>query len=358
MKITALYLLTTLAIFSNFNAHADKIKIGVVSALTGDDSPTGLDVKDAIVFADKLYGNNKYELIFEDDHCNGKNAVSIARKFINIDNIKYVIGFSCSAATLPAAPLYEKAKVTTLVASASSPKISDAGDYMFRTTPNDGDAGIILSDYVSERFKVVGVISEESDYAQHIGGVFEGNFKKHGGITYTQTYLPNTFDFRSQLLSLREKNVPALFINAQAEKTFAAILTQLNNLSWKPVLFGAYWPGSPALLNIAQKDLEGVIFVDTPSLKDVLNQEGVNIIERFYQEGGKIRSTEAMFATSVEAYRAMTKAIESGEEARQFLYSNIFHGIFGDYSFDARGEIRGLKLHMRLIKNGVSIPAP
>lgn len=347
-KIIFLFLLA----FITTTANAEKIKIGIVSALTGDDSPTGLDVKDAIIFADSIYGNDKYELIIEDDRCSGRNAVSIANKFTQIDKINYVIGFSCSAATLPAAPIYEKAHVISMVASASSPKISDAGDYMFRTTPNDADAGKVLGDYVGKNYKLIGVLSEESDYAQHLGGVFEETIKTNGGKVITENFLPNSFDLRSQLLKLKEKKVPALFINAQAEKTFAIILNQLKNISWKPALFGAYWPGSPALLSIAQNDLEGIIFVDTPSLKDILNDEGEKLMQTFYSQGGKIRSTEAMFATSIEAYRAIIETIESKEEPRNYLYSHKFHGIFGDYTFDRKGEIQGIGFVIKTISNG------
>ena len=331
---------------------ATKIKIGFVAALSGEDSAIGNDLRDAILFANSYYANNAYDFVIEDDRCNGKNAVSIAQKFINIDKLRFVLGFSCSSATLPVAPLYEKAKVLSIVSAASSPKISDAGDFMFRTTPNDSEAGIVLGNYVGSHFKKVGILSEESDYSSHLSDVFAAAIKKNGAEVVQENFLPNMFDFHALLIRLKEKGIDAIFINTQAEKTFAVALRQLKSLGATPAIFGAYWPGSPVLLQIARSELEGVIFVDAPSLDAVLNDEGHTFMKAYFAQGGTIRGTEAMFITAVESFRALDATIKSGVEPRDFLYHHQFHGIFGDYSFDEKGDIRGLSLGLKIIKDG------
>ena len=93
---------------SSQNVYADKIKIGLVSALTGESAPTGLDVKDAILFANKLYGGDRYEFVIEDDRCLGRDGASAAHKLVSIDKVKYALGFACSVSFLSAASIYEK----------------------------------------------------------------------------------------------------------------------------------------------------------------------------------------------------------------------------------------------------------
>lgn len=334
----------------------DRIKIGVVSVLTGENAPTGLDVKDAIVFADKRYGRGRYELVVEDDHCNGKDGVSIAQKFTTIDKVKAVVGFTCSASMLPAAPIYEKAGIIAVVAAASSPKIADAGEYIFRTVPEDRLLGGVLGKYAAKKYSKVAILSEQTDYGQDLKSVFIDTVHGEGREVFNEDFLSNTPDFRTLLLRLRARSPDAFFINAQAEQTFAIILRQLREIGWHPALLAAYWPSSPTLLEMAKSDLEGIEFVDTPDLSQILNTEGREALAAYRADGGQIRSVEAMWATSVEAYRAVDAALQSGKDPRQYLRSETFHGVFGEYRFNAKGEVEGMSPVMKKIVRGVAVP--
>ena len=142
------------------------LKIGISTALTGMAANYGLDLKDTIQFANNSFGEGRYQLIFEDDKCDSKTAVSIAKKFIHIDKVDFVMGYACSGAALAAAPLYEKAKIPVLITCSSSAKISNAGDYIFRTTPSDRGAATKLFRHIENKYKTFGTLAEETDYAQ------------------------------------------------------------------------------------------------------------------------------------------------------------------------------------------------
>lgn len=330
----------------------DQISLGLATVLTGENAPTGLDVRDAIEFANKKFANGLYKLIIEDDRCLGKDGVNIASKFIDIDKIQAALGFACSSAFLPAAPLYEKAHVIAMVSCASSPKIAQAGDYIFRTALEDGTLGKKLAEYVGAHHSKVAVLSEASDFSQDLLEVFQNTLENKKISVANEDFISQSADFRPQLLRLRSKAAEALFINAQAEKTFAIILRQLKEMKWTPHTYGAYWPGSPALLEIARNELEGIVYADTPSLDEMLNKEGRKLLEEYRKGGGEIRSTEAMWASSIEAFRALHEAISSGDDVKHYLYHHQFHGIFGDYRFDGRGEITGVYPVLKTIRHG------
>ena len=258
----------------------DKIKIGVSTPLTGDSATFGTDIKDFVTFANEVLGEGKYELIFEDDKCTSKDGVSVANKLIHIDRVHYVLGFGCSGTTLAAAPLYEKAKILSIVTFASSPKIRDAGDFMFRTFPSDSVAGITLGQYVAKHNKSVAVISAQSDYSQDLKDVFAKSLPNTIQRSY-EDFLPGTVDFRSTLLKIKSKSPEALFVNSQTEGEFTTIITQLQDLKWTPKLYGAYWPSSPAVLKNVAPQIEGITFVDTPSLDDLLNEEGKKLLGQY-----------------------------------------------------------------------------
>ena len=75
----------------SFAIDLKKIKIGVILPLSGNVSAYGEDVRDALLFANENLAGGKFEFIFEDDHCNGKEAVTAAAKLISQDKIKYGI---------------------------------------------------------------------------------------------------------------------------------------------------------------------------------------------------------------------------------------------------------------------------
>ena len=336
----------------NKASSSAKIKIGVCAPLTGEAATYGLDIKDYLVFANSKYGNNRFELIFEDDRCSGKEAVTIAHKLINVDKVDYALGFACSGTILAAAPIYEAAKLPTVVSGASSPKVADAGDYIFRTAPSDKLAATVLAKYVAKQDEDIAIFSEETEYAQDLDQAFVEAMSSYGKSVIRESFLPNTTDFRSVLLRLKASNPKGLFINSQAERTFAVILKQLGQLKWSPRIYGAYWPGTKVLRDLAGEELEGVVFVDTPSLDTLLNGSGRSLLSEYRASGGKTRSIEALFASTIEAFRSIEAASKSDLETIDFLNQAKFDGVFGNYSFDEKGEVVGLGFKLKQIANG------
>lgn len=338
------------------HAQEERIKIGVSSALTGGASNYGLDVKDALLFAAKKFGEGRYEFIFEDDKCDGKTAVAIANKFVNIDKVDFVVGFACSGAALSALPVYERAQLPVIITCASSPKIADAGEYIFRTTPSDIHAAQRLFAHISPKHSSIAVLSEETDYAQDLKDAFVKASRKSEVKIFESNYLPDTRDFKPMLLKIRTRDPEGVFINTQTEAAFATILKQMDEMRWSPSIYGAYWPASPAFLELAKSSAEDIEFVDLPSLDFMLNEGGKEILAEFLRGHGKIRSVESVFATTFEALRVIDQALVGDIGFREYLYTRNFDGIFGKFSFDKKGEIEGLSFMMKKISGGKAIP--
>lgn len=333
-----------------------KIKIGVSTALSGGGATYGMDLRDALLFAVEKLGGDRYELIFEDDKCDGKTAVSVANKFVHVDKVDYVFGYACSSAALAALPILERAKIPVMITCASSPKIADAGDFVFRTFPSDLFAAKRLHDHLLKKHKLVAMISEETDYSQDLKEAFLHASNKSDLEVIEENYLPNTPDFKPILLKLKSKKPEGIFVNAQTEASSATIVDQMKELKWNVPVYNAYWGGSPAFLELAKQNAEGIEFADTPSLDQLLNEDGKKVFEEFQAKYPKPRSIEAIFATTFEGFRALDSAIQSGEDLRAFLYKQDFEGIVGKYSFDSKGEIEGLSFMMKKIVNGQPVP--
>ncbi len=358
-SLLATILLSAASVSAEAAPSEKKIRIGVPSALTGEAATYGLDVRDAITFANEKFGGDRYELIFEDDKCNGKDAVTVAKKFIEIDKVDFVVGNSCSGALLAAAPLYEKAKIPVIASCASSAKISEAGDYIFRTTPSDKLAAARLHQHIAKKHKRFGILSEETEYAQDMRSAFEEANQNENSIDLVvANYLAKSTDFKTILLSLRGKKIEGLFVNSQSEGSFAIIVKQLAEIRWDVPLYGAYWPGSQAFIDQAGERANGIEFVDTPSLDFLLNDEGKELSKEFHSKYEGIRSIESVFASSIEAFRVVDLAVRSEKDVLQFLNETQFTGIFGEYSFDSNGDIEGMPFMMKRVEDGKSVVLP
>ena len=135
-------------LFFSHNASADKLKVGVPTALTGEAAPFGMDIKNALTLMDERFGGGKYELIFEDERCENRAAVSVAQKLINIDKVKYALGFPCNSTMLSTASIYDRAGVLVITSSATSGDVLDVGKSIFRLFPSDVAGATLLFDYI------------------------------------------------------------------------------------------------------------------------------------------------------------------------------------------------------------------
>lgn len=112
-----------------------------------------------------------------------------------------------------------------------------------------------------------------------------------------------------------------------------------------------YLPGSEGFLTRAGQLAEGLVFVDFPGAEDVLNEEGRKLYAEFTGRFGSLKSWSFAFPSTFEAFRAIHQAIQSGEPVKEYLHKAQFQGIFGPFSFDQNGDVRGISPVLRVIRN-------
>ena len=339
----------------SFAIDLKKIKIGVILPLSGNVSAYGEDVRDALLFANENLAGGKFEFIFEDDHCNGKEAVTAAAKLISQDQIKYGV-VVCTESMISAAPVFESHKVLVLTPIASGAAVSQAGDYIFRTWPGDAGAGRLLFEYVSSRHKKIGILSEDAGYSQDFINTFLKAAQGSDLEIVSVNFPVNETDFRTALLKLRAAKVEGLLFNSGGSPPLSVFLKQLRELRWSVPISSAYQPGNKVFLDTAGKSAEGIVFVDAPPLQEILNTDGANLFRDFQARYGAPRSIPLVFASTFEVLRLLNLISEQHGDPRAYLYHETFNGVFGKYTFDSNGDIVGLKHVMRVIKDSISKP--
>ena len=174
--------------------------------------------------------------------------------------MKIILGATCSGAMLGAAPLAEEDGVIMLSASATSPDIATAGDYIFRTAINDLQLGIDIGNTLwSDGVRSIATITESTDYAEGARRTAVARFEELGGtVVGSESYSSDVLDFRSQLTKLFEQDPDALLLAAQGEASGGTIIKQARELGYDGPIYSEIVPTGPEALSIAGEAATGL----------------------------------------------------------------------------------------------------
>jgi branched-chain amino acid transport system substrate-binding protein len=142
-------------------AHAE-ILIGIAGPLSGPNAAFGNELRvgatTAIAAINSTGGINgeNLTLVEEDDNCDSKRAIDVAKIFVSKD-VRLIIGHFCSSASLTAAPTYAKAGILMINPSATAPDLTSKNLWnVFRLTGRDD----MQADIAAARMKASGEASE------------------------------------------------------------------------------------------------------------------------------------------------------------------------------------------------------
>ena len=233
--------------------------IGVMDSLTGPGESYGTVIVQAKQLAvDEInaaggINGRKLEIIVEDSKCSAQDAITAYNKLTDVDGVKIILGTSCSGAMLGAAPLAEEEGVVLFSASATSPDIAAAGDYIFRTAINDNQLGIDTGNVLwADGVRKLATITESTDYAEGVRRTTAAQFEKRGGeVVGEERYASDVTDLRSQLTKLFGANPDGLHIAAQSEFTGGTIVKQSRELGYEGPIYSEIVPTGTTALEIS-----------------------------------------------------------------------------------------------------------
>lgn len=277
-------------------------------------------------------------------------------------NIKFIIGGHSSPESLPIAPLTKNQDVLLLSSITTSPKFTGISPHALRISPNGLITGELLANYALKKFKRVGIIAEETDYAMPPAEEFKRIFEQNGGTVVSyETFQAKELDFRSLLTKLKQINIDALYLATQSPDTAAVILNQLKELSISIPLFGNEQIGN---LLAVRKDLanvfHGAIFAE-PNFDKTLEKTKA-FISRFKERYHVDELPLGIFtAEAYDAVRLLAESInkcgDTVEKVREcLLNTKDYEGASGTISFKANGDGDRKYVLKEVQEDGSSIP--
>ena len=329
--------------------------IGAMDALTGVAESYGNPLHRAKLLAVEEINaaggidGRELKLVVEDSKCAAQDAITAYNKLTDVDGVRIILGTTCSSSMLGAAPLAEKEGVVLLSASATSPDIASAGDYIFRTAINDLRLGIDIGNTLwVDGARKIATITESTDYAEGARRTAVEQFKQLGGsVAAEESYSSDVIDFRSQLTKLLDEEPNALLVAAQGEASGGTIVKQARELGYDGPIYSEIVPASPEALRIAGDAATGLkAIVPNPELTSTAGRE---FLARFKARYGVVASLPWFQGSAYDdVYIAaeclkQTNDDQDADGFRDCLYNLTWSGAIGDnYSFDENGDVVGL----------------
>lgn len=222
---------------SDSSVASSDIKIGFFSPMTGPTSQDGIDARNGAELAvSELSGAGKvkYTLAAYDDGGDPAQAVTIARKLAQNDKVQIVVSGGYSSTTAAVAPILQQFKIPLLSAYAVSPKITAAGDYIFRAGPAAATEGAAAAVFIKTKLpgspQKVATVTADSEASTTLSQAMQAKAASLGlTVTSNDKFALTDTDFRPVLQKVKASDAQVIYLSAYYD-TASAMINQAKEL--------------------------------------------------------------------------------------------------------------------------------
>ena len=336
-----------LFVFSCTNkANDNEIVIGSYSSNTGATATFGVyqlrGTEMAIQEINAKGGINgkKIKHINYDNKSDSDETLAVVNRLISQDKVVAILGEATSGRSKIGASVAQQHKVPMLSSSATNPDVTKVGNYIFRACFIDPFQGYVMAKFMTENLKLkkAAIMRDtKNDYSVGLSDIFADKLKGMGGVIVTDVaYQEGDIDFKSQLTSIKAKDVDAIFVPGYYNEV-ALIAKQAKELGIKAPLLGGDGWSSPKLFEIAKEAINGNYFSNhyTTESKDPKTVEFVKAFKAKFNEVPDVMAALAYDATYLMAEAiGKTKEVTSENIRDELAKIKDFHGVTGQMSMD------------------------
>ena len=344
---------------------ADTIKIGLMAPLTGFAAADGASVLNSVKLAVERVNNEggllgkNVELIVYDDRADGKEAVAVARKLIQQDQVVGVVAGSYSTPSRASASIFEDAEIPYVAAYAVHPDITTAGKFCFRNgflgRVEGNSAGYVAVDML--KAKKIALLTSDNDFGRTLAEGFKEYIEKGAKgaeIIYAQTYPMQEKDFKPYLSKIKELNPDLIFASGYYFQT-GPIIKQAREMGIQTQIVGEEGADSPKTLEIAGNAAEGFVIVTNLNRDDPRPE--VQTFLKDYETRYKIQP-DMVGASAYDAFMIICDAIKragstDGKTIQEAIANTKnFNGLTGVIKgFNDIGEVVK-EVQVQIVKDG------
>lgn len=340
-------------------AFAD-IKIGLNVPLTGfaafDGNSAHIGAQLAVEKANANGGINgeKIALVAYDDQASAKEATPVATKLIERDGVVGAVSGSYSAATRPAAQIFQAAEVPYVVAYSIDPSVTRNGNYIFRVSSMgevQGRAGAKLVNELGK--KRVSLITLKNDFGKTLANGFKDAAPKFNlDIVSEYEYDIKDRQFGSLIAKIKSDNPEAIYASGYYFNA-GPLVSQMRAAGVTAPIIGQEGYDSEKFIEIAGPASEGTLLVtsldrdsDVPATQEFL--------KKFREKAGfgaDMVGASTYTATSILIEGLRKTGGKGGAELRDAIEKGTYTMPIGTLEFNDLHEVNK-DLQVQVVKEG------
>ncbi|MBX3016644.1 MAG: ABC transporter substrate-binding protein [Bdellovibrionaceae bacterium] len=300
--------------------NKNEIVIGHFGSMTGAEATFGKSTDEGIRLAVEETNaaggikGKQIRLITMDNQGKAEEAAAVATRLIEQEKVTALLGEVASSRSLAVAPIAQKKKVPMITPSSTNPRVTEMGDYIFRTCFIDPFQGLVMAKFAYENLKLrkVAVLrAVNSDYSMGLSKVFVEKFTEMGGqIVADTSYQSQDVDFKAQLTQIKSAGPEGIFIPGYYTE-IGLIARQAAELGLKIPLMGGDGWDSPKLFEIGQETINGNYFSNHYS-NESSDPVAVAFMESFKKRFNK--SPDGLSAAGYDAAKVLFAAMEKAPD--------------------------------------------
>ncbi len=357
-------------------AKGQTIKVAYVGPMTGDNAQFGIDMSRGSEIAVKNMPQIKgftVELLKEDTQGSPEQGASVANKLAADPQVVAISGHTFSGSTEAAMPIYEKAGIVMVSASATNPPLTKSGSQVFnRVCFTDDMQADFASKYVYNNLgkKSVAVMHDGGAYGKGLADMFAENFAKLGGtVVASEAITPGETDYSAPLAAIAAKNPELIYYGGYAAE--AAVLTnQMDQAGLADaVIFGCDGTYGQEYLNLTGQNSEGDFSTNVP----IPESDAFTTFRATYQatygdEQGKLspfsphsHDSTAMLLAAIDKVATVqgdTLVIPRKALADAVRNTKDFQGLTGSLTCSSTGECAAASIVFMVVQGGTWVPGP
>lgn len=301
-------------------AQQEAFRIAALCSVTGSGSPYGSGMQKMIIAAAEAVNaaggaaGRRLEVISEDDQTSPQSGVLAAKKLIEVNNVRAILGTWASGVTLAVAPLTNDADIPIMHTSAapalSVPPANTKGlGYRFQAT-NDHFGAAFAEVCARQGFKRVATMAFNNAAGVATANGFRKAWEAKGNkVVESVVYEPNQPSYRSELQKVLAAKPDAIVPGSYlADTTILLREWYQSGEQVKWVLPG--WAASPELVKAVGPELmEGMISVDSVSNVDAPSFKAYD--EAYRKAMGQPGTSNVYAAMTWDMVHALALAIEA-----------------------------------------------
>jgi branched-chain amino acid transport system substrate-binding protein len=335
-------------------AAADTIKIGLVTALSGQSARAGEAITRGLQVAiDELNAaggalGRKFELVRRDDEATPAKGVIAARELVYKEKVTVLFGGLDTPVSMAIVPVMNEAKVPYMGPWAAGTAITKNGanpNYVFRVSAVDEIVDKAILQYAQRTFdaKKPGLILVNNPWGEsNEAGLKAAMAAKGVTPAGIEKFEGNDVDVVPQLTRLKAAGADSLFLVGNVGPS-AQVVKSLDRMGWKVPVVSHWGPAGGRFTELAGPSAKEVHFVQTYSFFGNQRPVGQKVLKMLMAKYPDIKSagdvTPAVgVANAYDAMHLVALAIKSagstdGDKIREGFYKiGVYDGLIKTYT--------------------------